>query len=330
MFGTGNQSMNPILSIILPVYNGAAYLPAALDSLIRQTGLDQIEIIALDDGSTDGSLDILHQCAPRLPLIVAPIARTGNWVANTNRGLALARGRHACFLHQDDLWLEGRLAWILDTLRREPDCPVLFSSAQYLTPDHQHAGRWTAPFRGRQERKLSAADWFCPLLVQNYLAIPAPVFRRDLIAGPQPLDESLPYAADWKFWLTLASHHPALYRPQPTVGFRVHPESQTVSLTSDPEAYRRQLESVYLAFAPLAPDTPQGRRWQAAGELGLVANAMMAATFHRRPRPWRLFLHALSRAGLRGGWLYLHASRLIQRLGARLFILLRGQPGNTP
>ena len=238
-------------------------------------------------------------------------------------GLALARGRHACFLHQDDLWLEGRLAWILSTLQREPEAPVLLSAAEFLAPSHATVGRWTAPFSGQHERRLSAADWFCPLLVQNYLAIPAPVFRRDLAEGAQPLDENLPYAADWKFWLTLARHHPALYRPQPTVGFRVHPESQTVSLTSDPEAYRRQLESVYLAFAPLVPDTPQGRRWQAAGELGLVANAMMAALFHRRPAPWRLFFRALLRAGPRGTWRYLRASRVTQRLGARLFILLR-------
>lgn len=315
--------MNPALSIILPVYNGAAYLPAALDSLAGQSGLDQIEIIALDDGSTDGSRDILQSYRQRLPLVCPPIERTGNWVANTNRGLTLARGRHACFLHQDDLWLEGRLAWILSTLQREPEAPVLLSAAEFLAPSHATVGRWTAPFSGQHERRLSAADWFCPLLVQNYLAIPAPVFRRDLAEGAQPLDENLPYAADWKFWLTLARHHPALYRPQPTVGFRVHPESQTVSLTSDPEAYRRQLESVYLAFAPLVPDTPQGRRWQAAGELGLVANAMMAALFHRRPAPWRLFFRALLRAGPRGTWRYLRASRVTQRLGARLFILLR-------
>ena len=317
------HDMTPTLSIILPVYNGAAYLPAALDSLTRQTALDQLEIIVLDDGSTDGSLDLVRAYAPRLPLTVAPNIRSGNWVTNTNRGLALARGRYVCFLHQDDLWLEGRMAWILDALRRHPDCPVLFSAANYLDPHHQTAGRWTAPFAGNREQVLAPMDWFCPLLVQNYIAIPAPVFRRDLITSAQPLDESLPYAADWKWWLTLARRHPACYRPQPTVGFRVHPESQTVNLTSDPEAYRLQLQGVYAAFAPGAPDTPQGRRWQAAAELGLVANATMAALFHRQRPPWGRFFQALGRAGMRGGLLYVKASRLRERLAARLRILLR-------
>lgn len=315
--------MTPTLSIILPVYNGADYLPAALDSLAAQSGLDQMEILALDDGSTDRSPAILQEYATRLPLHVVPTARTGNWVANTNRGLQLARGRYVCFLHQDDLWLDGRMAWILDTLQREPDAPILFSAARYLAPNHATVGRWTGPFDGRHERWLQPMDWFCPLVVQNYIAIPAPVFRRDLALALPPLDERLPYAADWKWWLSLAQRHPALYRPQPTVGFRVHAESQTVSLTSDPDAYRLQLQSVLDEFAPALPDTPAGRRWRTAAQLGVVANAMMAATFHQHHRPWGRFLHAWGQAGVRGTFLYLKASRLFERLAARVRILLR-------
>ncbi len=315
--------MTPLISIIMPVYNGEAYLPKALDSLCQQTGLDQLEVIALDDGSTDRSIEILNQYTERLPLVLAPIKRTGNWVANTNRGLVLARGRYACFLHQDYIWLDGRMAWILNTIRTHPDCPVLFSAADYLSPHHQVMGRWTAPFNKKGEQHLKPMEWFCPLLVQNYLAIPAPVFRRDRNIATPPLDEHLPYAADWKIWLTLARDNAAIYNPVSTVGFRVHPESQTCSMTSDPEAYRLQLQSVLREFERHAPDTSDGRSWRAAAELGLIANAMMAATYHRRPLPWRLFFTALGRAGIRGTARYLKASRLTERLGARLKILVR-------
>jgi len=319
------REMTPLLSIIMPVYNGEAYLPMALDSLCRQSGLDQLEIIALDDGSTDRSIEILNQYTRRLPLTLAPIARTGNWVANTNRGIVLARGTYVCFLHQDDIWLDGRMAWIQETVQKHPGCPVLFSAADYLSPDHKTVGRWTAPFSNQGEQILDATEWFCPLLVQNYIAIPSPVFRRDLVTSAPLLDEGLPYAADWKCWLTLAKNHSAVYQPASTVGFRVHPESQTCSMTSDPEAYRLQLQSVLREFEHHTPDTPEGRSWRAAAELGLVANAMMAAIYHRRSPPWRMFFIALRSAGLRGTMRYIKASRLIERLGARVKILFRMQ-----
>jgi hypothetical protein len=315
--------MTPLVSIIMPVYNGEAYLPMALDSLVQQTDLDQMEIIALDDGSTDRSMELLHDYATRLPIVIAPSNRTGNWVANTNRGIAMALGRYVCFLHQDDLWREGRLAWIHEVTRRHPECPVLFSAADYLSPDHRTVGRWTAPFSRRGEQVLEPMAWFCPLLVQNYLAIPAPVIRRDVLV---PLDEQRPYAADWKCWLSLARAHTAIYEPRATVGFRVHAESQTCSMTSDPEAYRLQLQSVLRECESFAPDTRDGRRWRAAAELGLVANAMMAAAYHRRPAPWRVFGSALWDAGFRGTARYVTASRLIERLGARINVLLRAAP----
>lgn len=319
--------MTPLLSIIMPVYNGEAYLPMALDSLCRQTGLEQMEIIALDDGSTDRSVEILNHYTQRLPLTLAPIKRTGNWVANTNRGLAMARGTYVCILHQDDIWLDGRMAWIRQTASNRPDCPVFFSAADYISPRHQTVGRWTAPFSGQGEQFLKPMEWFCPLLVQNYLAIPAPVFRRDRITVSPPLDETLPYAADWKCWLTLARENAAIYNPVSTVGFRVHPESQTCSMTGDPEAYRLQLQSVLREFESLTEATPDGQRWRAAAELGLAANAMMAATYHRRTPPWRIFFIALWRAGFRGTARYIKASRLVERLGARIKILFRPEKG---
>jgi hypothetical protein len=125
----------------------------------------RLEIIALDDGSTDGNpCDILHQYASRLPLIDR--AHRAHWQLgdqHQSRPAPLARGRYACFLHQDDLWLDGRLAWFLDTVRREPDCPCC--SARRSISSRRITARWAAgprPLRSDSERKLTAAEWFCP------------------------------------------------------------------------------------------------------------------------------------------------------------------------
>lgn len=313
--------MTPELSIILSVYNGADYLPDALESLCRQNGLNQIEILAMDDGSSDGSMDILRAYSTKLPLTCLTHERTGNWVTNTNLGLAAAKGQYLCLLHQDDLWMEGRLAWILETIQKEPDCPVLLSAAHFLAPDGRVIGRWRAPFFGKGDRRLDSMDWFAPLLVQNYLAIPAPVFRRDLLQSLPAMDENLKYTADWKLWLKLATHHSAIYRPTPTVGFRIHPTSQTCSLTGDQREYQHQLESVYHEFEPLLPQDRKGNQWRAAARLSIAVNLTLAARYHRMGPPWSMLFTSMLDAGWRGCRLFLRASRVVERLWARIRVL---------
>ena len=96
----------PWLSVVMPTYNGAAFLAAALESIAAQKE-DDIEVLAVDDGSTDETLALLEH-TPGCYLCVSWRGRVGNWVANTNYGLSLARGEYVCYLHQDDCWLPGR------------------------------------------------------------------------------------------------------------------------------------------------------------------------------------------------------------------------------
>ena len=94
----------PWLSVIMPTYNGESFLSNALNSILSQ-GDDQIEVIAVDDGSTDATIPILKSFATKLSLRIVTRGRVGNWAANTNHGLSLAQGDFVCFLHQDDHWL---------------------------------------------------------------------------------------------------------------------------------------------------------------------------------------------------------------------------------
>ena len=96
---------SPWLSVIMPTYNGASYLSAALESIAIQLEKD-IEVIVVDDGSTDRTISIIRAYTHRFPLRIVERNHSGNWVANTNMGLSLARGEYVSFLHQDDSpWL---------------------------------------------------------------------------------------------------------------------------------------------------------------------------------------------------------------------------------
>ena len=100
--------MNPFLSVIMPCYNGERFIAAALES-VRTQYRDGIELLVIDDGSQDRTLEIVRDFAQALPMRIISPGRIGNWVAATNIGLREATGDWACFLHQDDLWLSGRM-----------------------------------------------------------------------------------------------------------------------------------------------------------------------------------------------------------------------------
>ena len=95
--------MNPTVSIIVPVYNTAADLPRCLDSLLAQT-LRDIEIVGVDDGSTDGSADILREYAARDPRIVAIFQENHGVEWARSVAMERARGRYVMFCDSDDVY----------------------------------------------------------------------------------------------------------------------------------------------------------------------------------------------------------------------------------
>jgi poly(ribitol-phosphate) beta-N-acetylglucosaminyltransferase len=96
---------NPVVSVIIPVYNTMPYLTACLDSLVDQSiGLDRLQIITVDDGSTDGSSEVLNRYAARHPgsFLVIHQANSGSPAGPCNRGLDLATGQFVFFIGGDD------------------------------------------------------------------------------------------------------------------------------------------------------------------------------------------------------------------------------------
>lgn len=101
----------PRVSCIVPVYNGAPFIAQAIESIRAQQGAE-LEIIVVDDGSTDGSGDI----AATFPGVVVSRRQQGGVAAARNSGLALATGEFIAFLDADDLWLPGKLSVQLETI----------------------------------------------------------------------------------------------------------------------------------------------------------------------------------------------------------------------
>jgi GT2 family glycosyltransferase len=305
--------LRPFLSVVMPTYNGERFLAAALESVRGQH--DGIELVIVDDGSTDHTLDIVRDFSGVLPIRLFTPHRIGNWVAISNLGLREATGDWACFLHQDDLWLPGRLARLRGEMESTEGALVVHD-AVFVGPDGQELGPWTCPF---PQGTVQPDRFVERLLVQNFIAIPSPVFRRSSAIRSGGLDEALWYSADWDFWLRLGALGPVRFIAETLSAFRVHPASQTAAREVLPNEWEQQLTTVLGRHL---------RNWPATGKLSgsvervamasvAVNSALSAASRGGLVKPSAVFCELLA-LGPSGWHRYLRDSRIVQRVRSRL------------
>jgi len=307
--------MTPWLSVVLPTYNGATHLATALES-VRHEPLDGVEIIAVDDGSTDDTREILRSFGGDLPLTVIERAHVGNWTRTTNIGLRAAHGTFACFLHQDDRWLRGRITAVRRELERWPDVGMVIHHAAFIGPRDERLGPWRCPLEGGAvDRRLLVER----LLVQNFIAIPSPVFRRDLALIGGGLDEALWYAADWDLWLRLARTAPSRLIDSTLTAFRIHPESQTMTRSERADDLREQMTVVFRRH--LSDDIVSGVR--RAATFSIQVNAALARATRGSPLPLPRLAGEFAALGPRGWHRYLRDSRIMERVTSRIRMRLR-------
>ncbi len=128
------MNADPEVSVLMAVYNGARYVCAAIDSILKQT-LADFEFIVIDDGSTDSTLSIVQQAAQgdsRLRVISRP---NQGLTATLNEGLELARGEFLARIDADDIALPGRLEDQLQFLRGHPEVVLVGSRVLLMDPD---------------------------------------------------------------------------------------------------------------------------------------------------------------------------------------------------
>jgi hypothetical protein len=200
---------------------------------------------------------------------------------------------------------------------------LIITAAEFVTAANRPVGVWRCPLAPHDNSSAFVAS---RLLVQNFVPLPSAVFRRVDALAVGGLDPELWYTADWDLWLKLAAPTrcagvpPVRYLPRPTVAFRLHPESQTVQRSGGMAEFRRQHEVVLERHWPAG-----GARdlVVAAARLSVEVNLLLAGLLHRSGVDWRRLAGAVVAAGPPGWAHYLVASRLAERVLARLRAGLR-------
>jgi glycosyltransferase involved in cell wall biosynthesis len=199
------------LSVIIPAYNRANMISDTVHSILG-SGLNDFEIIIVDDGSTD-----------RTPDVVQAFGSPVSYLRQANAGLALARnagfeasrGRYVAFLDSDDLWFSGAGATLIRNLDKHDDLPFIFGDAQMGSPGtgfvsfiETFGGEAFANLPSREVgpgvRRFDRGPFFRQLLRRNVVFLGSMVLRREIVDEVGPFDP-FPYGAeDWHFFLRLA------------------------------------------------------------------------------------------------------------------------------
>ena len=194
---------SPRISIVLPVYNVRKFLPRALDGLLRQT-FSRFEILGINDGSTDGSADLLHDCAardPRLRIFDQPNSGAG---AARNAGLAAARGECVLFLDADDIFHSRMLEKLWARYEETRADVVIFAFRRFHNRTRQEYG----PPAGLsiqavpQPQAVFSARDIAPKLFQITTPSACKLWRREFLREHGLSFQNLPTSNDLFFTYT--------------------------------------------------------------------------------------------------------------------------------
>jgi glycosyltransferase involved in cell wall biosynthesis len=197
----------PLVSVIVPVFNGARYLPESLDSILAQT-YPNLEVIVVDDASTDSTPEILASYGDRIR--VHRQESTRGIYGNANDGIALARGEFVGVFHADDVYLPEMVQREVDWLLQHPGAGAVYSCVVFVDRDGKEFGRQQLPPEVRGNRELGYVEVLNTLLSRKnvFLACPTALVRaavhRDVGVYR---DQQFKNTADVEMWLRIARRY---------------------------------------------------------------------------------------------------------------------------
>jgi glycosyltransferase involved in cell wall biosynthesis len=209
----------PLISVLLPVYNAARYVDRAVQSILYQTERD-FELIVVDDGSTDSSLDILKRHAARDPRVRLLSRANRGLVATLNEMLALARGGYVARMDADDIALPQRFARERAALDADPSLVAVGCSVYFIDPSDRRLMKCELPADHQ-----GIVDWVMAIERGNGMSHPAMMMRADAVARIGGYREAFFPAEDADLVLRLAEIGHVANLAEPLLSYRLHPQS---------------------------------------------------------------------------------------------------------
>jgi glycosyltransferase involved in cell wall biosynthesis len=207
---------SPNVTVIIPAYNCAPYLRAALESVRAQTYRD-FEVILVDDGSTDGTLELANELASSWPAMRVIHIEHAGLARARNVALEAMVGQWVALLDGDDLWLPKKLQKCMDYLSEHPQIHVVYHPMSPMSAEGK-------PLRGGSAKRPRQGWITEKLFHRSFIHDPSVVFHKRVVDECGPFDQSLPVCVGHEFWLRVSTQFP-------------------IGLVNEPLAQRRYVES---------------------------------------------------------------------------------------
>ncbi len=221
-------------SVVVATFNGSRYLREQLISLSRQDRLPD-EVVAVDDASTDSTVEILDEFRSTAPFPVVIVERSEHLgtSATFDEAMQRATGDVIFVCDQDDRWHPDKIRVTLEAFERHPDAMLMFSDTRLMDEQGRETdrSRWKLAAFGPQQVSMLERDSFGLIFSRQIVAGCATAVRAELVPALLPFPEALhPALPDMIYdrWISLigAAAGPVVSVPEPLVDYRIHPAQQ--------------------------------------------------------------------------------------------------------
>lgn len=258
-----------LISVIIPAYNYAHHLPRALDSVLVQAAAD-VELIVVNDGSTDGTASVLQNYQFRNPGLRVIHQSNSGAAAARNRGVLEARGCYALMLDADDELVDGAIDCLRSLVEAQPQAGLFLGGQVSVFPDGAERLRSPSPVPAESPRQLIER-----YLLKKALSIShgCSLFRRDLLCE-RPYPEDLRKGEDIAVFAYLLVSAPVVTTARPLARIHKHEDSLRHSRENEHEYAMKMVERVFEKL----PDECQDlrKRYMAQRYLSLFRSARNA------------------------------------------------------
>lgn len=211
----------PTVSVVIPVYNGARYLREALESVFAQTYTDY-EVVCVDDGSTDASIDILKGFGSRIAFVQQ---RNAGGCAARNEGVRRSSGPYVAFLDQDDRWYPRKLEQQVKALDADPDAVLALCNSDRMDTE----GRVLQVGATVTERPGLLTEPLGRLIGEDQLLSSAIMVRREAFVRAGMFDEELHGFEDFDLAARLRQEGRFVFIEEPGMCYRINQGGQSQS-----------------------------------------------------------------------------------------------------